>query len=454
MLIRLVLGIVVGVVQLGIAVVPIARAQCPPGAQSCPNPSASANSQGTAIKLPEQLPGLPAAHDPAFPRPWKTAVRIRIPGPGQTQNIGSGTIVASSDSGTVALTCAHIFGRSRPSERIEAIVETFDANLQTTGSLSFVAHAATYPGHSLDFDPTRDVGLVVFQPPSPIPASPVVLSGYRIQRGEKLNTVGCSSGKDASIWTTVCVAESVRVKSAEYRGFECRFAPPQGRSGGGCFTLEGRVAGVCDFADGSAGTGIYAAPESIHKILDRNQLLETAQTGGVSVTVGNRPSVAASPPATPSPQSDGPALPPIPPSPYVPSGDASRVGADLVDLVTHPRTLGIAGLGAAAYAVARSRGPKLIPGQLTELTTQLQPIVQAPSAGVSASLDTPPSPLSIDAEIDRASKLLEQLVAMRHLQQLEAARRAEQADRLRSFFPGTTGVAPPAPSATATAAVA
>lgn len=447
MLIRLIVGIALSVIQLGIAVVPIARAQCPPGAQSCPNPSAK--SHGTDAKLPEQLPGLPAAHNSAFPRPWKTAVRIRIPGPGQIQSIGSGTIVASSDTGTIALTCAHIFGRSRPSERIEAIVETFDGNLQTTGSLSFVAHAATYPGHSLDFDPSRDVGLVVFQPPSPIPASPVVLSGYRVSRGEKLNTVGCSSGKDASIWTTVCHQESIKLsKQPEYRGFEARFAPPQGRSGGGCFTLEGRVAGVCDFADGQAGTGIYAAPESIHKILDRNQLLETAQTGGVSVTVGNRPSVAASPPATPSPQSDGPALPPIPPSPYVPSGDASRVGADLVELVTHPRTLGIAGLGAAAYAVARSRGPKLIPGQLTELTTQLQPIVQAPTAGVSATIADPQTPLSIDAEIDRTSKLLEQLVTMRHLQQLEAARRAEQADRLRSLFPGATGMnSAPAPSA-------
>ena len=50
-------------------------------------------------------------------------------------------------------------------------------------------------------------------------------------------------------------------------------APKQGRSGGGLFTTDGYVAGVCNFAEPRGDHGLYATPRSIYSILDRNNLM-------------------------------------------------------------------------------------------------------------------------------------------------------------------------------------
>ena len=39
--------------------------------------------------------------------------------------------------------------------------------------------------------------------------------------------------------------------------------PKEGRSGGGLYTTDGYVAGVCDFADPNEHVGLYAVPEAI-----------------------------------------------------------------------------------------------------------------------------------------------------------------------------------------------
>ena len=50
-------------------------------------------------------------------------------------------------------------------------------------------------------------------------------------------------------------------------------APKQGRSGGGLFTTDGYIAGVCNFAEPRGDHGLYATPRSIYSILDRNKLM-------------------------------------------------------------------------------------------------------------------------------------------------------------------------------------
>ena len=59
----------------------------------------------------------------------------------------------------------------------------------------------------------------------------------------------------------------------EYEAIECFKAPKQGRSGGGLFTDNGYLAGVCDFAEPQGDHGLYATPRSIYKLLDRNDLM-------------------------------------------------------------------------------------------------------------------------------------------------------------------------------------
>ena len=46
----------------------------------------------------------------------------------------------------------------------------------------------------------------------------------------------------------------------------------QGRAGGGLFTDDGFLAGVCNYAEPNRTRGLYATPNSIYRLLDRNGL--------------------------------------------------------------------------------------------------------------------------------------------------------------------------------------
>ena len=87
-------------------------------------------------------------------------------------------------------------------------------------------------------------------------------------------SLGCSEGRDATAWNTVITNPRVRglAGNAEYEAIECRTAPKQGRTGGGLFTTDGYLAGVCNFAEPKGNHGLYATPESIYRLLDRNNL--------------------------------------------------------------------------------------------------------------------------------------------------------------------------------------
>jgi hypothetical protein len=91
----------------------------------------------------------------------------------------------------------------------------------------------------------------------------------------KMLTVGCSEGHDATAWHTVITNPRMRGLSGNdaYQAIECMIAPKQGRSGGGLFTTDGYIAGVCNFAEPRGDHGLYATPRSIYSMLDRNRLM-------------------------------------------------------------------------------------------------------------------------------------------------------------------------------------
>jgi hypothetical protein len=108
--------------------------------------------------------------------------------------------------------------------------------------------------------------------------------------------VGCPEGNDATAWTTWIVNPSttLRVGGRPYEAIECVHAPKQGRSGGGLYTTDGHVAGVCDFAEPVGNRGLYAAPQSIYRLLDRHKLMAlyepSAGGRGESLLAQNPPS--------------------------------------------------------------------------------------------------------------------------------------------------------------------
>jgi thiol-disulfide isomerase/thioredoxin len=217
------------------------------------------------------------------PLPWETAVRIKVGDRtrGGPIGFGSGTIIRSTPDETVILTCAHIFHvegvRKQPLPRefrIPIEVDLFDGRLHGPEARPYLHPVESVAGEAIDYDFKSDVGLIRIRPGRVLAFSPVVPSTWKPTPGQKMTTVGCSEGQNASPWSTRITNPAFRgmIDGRDYSAIECEFAPKQGRSGGGLYTLEGYVAGVCNFAEPQGGHGLYALPGSIHRLLDRNRL--------------------------------------------------------------------------------------------------------------------------------------------------------------------------------------
>ncbi|WP_337176367.1 thioredoxin domain-containing protein [Paludisphaera sp.] len=213
------------------------------------------------------------------PKPWETAVRIRVHN-GSSIGFGSGTVIHSTDEQSLILTCAHIFkadnGRNYPPSKFpnKITVDLFDGKLKGRNGDQLSCVEEGIPGKAVDYDFATDVGLIVIRPGRRLPASRVVPPHFDPKKRMHMYTVGCSEGADATMWETVITRPPTRLLKGndEHLAIECVRAPKQGRSGGGLYTDNGFVAGVCNFAEPQGNRGLYAAPESIYRLLDRNKL--------------------------------------------------------------------------------------------------------------------------------------------------------------------------------------
>jgi len=211
------------------------------------------------------------------PKPWETVVRIKVHGNGSI-GYGSGTIIHSSPKESLILTCAHIFKldgsrQAAPSRFPRKIsIDLFDGRPQ--GREKEVHPIETVAGEAVDYDFGLDVGLIRIRPGRRLPASRVVPPHWEPLQRMGMTTVGCSEGHDATTWRTQIIDPKMRGLSGNtaYEAIECMKAPKQGRSGGGLYTDNGYIAGVCNFAEPRGDRGLYATPNSIYSILDRNKL--------------------------------------------------------------------------------------------------------------------------------------------------------------------------------------
>lgn len=225
------------------------------------------------------------------PDPWQTVVRIRIDnnlGRSRMVEFGSGTIIRSTPDETIILTCAHIFripGLKRqytPDKfPLQITVELSDGTLRKlsngdakTGFRAGVHMVEKYEGEAVDYDFAGDVGLIRIRPGKRLPFTPVVAADWVPRVKTPMTTVGCSESHDATAWSTWITTPLIKGVDGypNYEAIECAYAPKQGRSGGGLYTSDGFLAGVCDFAEPTGNKGLYATPRVIHKFLDRNNL--------------------------------------------------------------------------------------------------------------------------------------------------------------------------------------
>lgn len=221
----------------------------------------------------------------ANPRPWETVVRIMIHNPGVSTGFGSGTIIHSTPEESIILTCAHIFhiegARTQPHPKRfprKISIDLFDGELRKSNENSAgMVHTAQrrIPGEAIDYDFTHDVGLIRIRPGRRLPATPVVSADWKPELRMPMITVGCSEGNDATAWSTHITNTHVggsEIGMGRYEAVQCEHRPKQGRSGGGLYTTDGYLAGVCDFAEVHGNRGLYATSRVIHRILDKNNL--------------------------------------------------------------------------------------------------------------------------------------------------------------------------------------
>jgi len=204
-------------------------------------------------------------------------VRIRVAGKStedgkHLQDVGTGTIVHSVTGQAIVLTCAHLFLNIAVKE---AIVEI---EIYENGK------PVVYPAKLVGGDHDADLALLRIRTTKVFPASPISAQIPEPKVGQQLMSFGCNDGDDPTRLDTKLVDIN------RYDGppnFVCSVDPISGRSGGGLFSVDGLLMGVCSCADRKSQEGLYAAHGSILELVkycELSDILKSVTAVGGTVT--------------------------------------------------------------------------------------------------------------------------------------------------------------------------
>jgi len=219
----------------------------------------------TVIAVSLHSTGLTAAPTPLL----TSSVKLRVDDP-NGHDWGTGTIIdvrQSSNSPTgqeaLILTCGHIFRTSQGQGNVEVHLYGENSTVRVYGRCLYYD------------DSELDLALVAIAPPGPVRAVPIAPEGYRIQPGQQTWSVGCDQGGNPS----VRAHQIMSVDRISRPGLRVPFhyvqvsgAPVGGRSGGGLFSAEGYLIGVCNTGDPVVNDGHFVPPHMIRHILDKMNL--------------------------------------------------------------------------------------------------------------------------------------------------------------------------------------
>jgi thiol-disulfide isomerase/thioredoxin len=233
------------------------RPNPPPQRQIDPN-VIPASFQPPAGAAPLSMPpgtNMPSAGSPPDDRLIAASVRLRIED-ANGNSCGSGTIIDARAGEALILTCGHIFRDSQGKGKIDVDLFGPCAGQRVEGRL-------------VSFDLTRDVGLVTIRTPGPLTAVRLAPPCCKVQKGDRVASVGCDNGKDPA------VRHSYVTSLNRYTGppnIQVAGQPTEGRSGGGLFSADGMLIGVCNARDPQDQEGYYAAIDTICAQLDQAKL--------------------------------------------------------------------------------------------------------------------------------------------------------------------------------------
>ncbi len=208
-------------------------------------------------------------------------VRIRVQYAGG-QSCGSGTLIDARRGEALVLTCAHLFRESQGKGRIEVDI--------------FAPHPEEkLPATLVHFDSDCDLGLISIRPGQPVRPARVAPPQYRLVKGARVYSAGCDGGAAPTVRAGVITALD---RFLGPPNLTATGLPVEGRSGGGLFSAEGLLVGVCNAALPEEKEGFYAALQAIHTELDRaNLAFVYRQPAEAPLSAG--PMVAVTPPQMP-----------------------------------------------------------------------------------------------------------------------------------------------------------
>jgi hypothetical protein len=246
----------------------------PPPQPAMPDPvgrSAEPRRIDPPAELGAQPEAAPAKSPPESPTrlevastadPLAASVRLRVQDK-DGRSCGSGTIIDSREGEALVLTCGHLFRDSQGKGAISV-------DLFNSGALQ------TVPGRLISYsvpqtvtDLTPDVGLVAIHCPGPVVVARLAPPEYRVAEGMAVVSVGCNNGD----LPTARASKVTRLN--RFNGppnIEVAGQPVEGRSGGGLFSPEGYVIGICNAADPEAKEGYFGGAASVYAELDREKM--------------------------------------------------------------------------------------------------------------------------------------------------------------------------------------
>lgn len=201
-------------------------------------------------------------------------VRLRV-NEGATDGIGTGTIIDThyneehKAEEALIVTCGHIFRESQGKGKITVEIFTPQGIRKVEGSL-------------LDFDDKRDVALVTVWPGVQVAVAQVAPKDFVVRPQDPAFTVGCSNGQDPTVVESRITAVNRFLSKPNYTA---AVSPPEGRSGGGLFSADGHLIGICNASIQDENQGLYASLPSIHGQLDKFNLGQIYQRAAVSNAV-------------------------------------------------------------------------------------------------------------------------------------------------------------------------
>ena len=239
---------------------------------------AAARGNDRAFSTPTMLQGTTQPRNESERLALQATVRLKVEDP-EGISYATGTVIHSHAGESLVMTCGHVFRDSQGSGVITAEYGFGTGQLKTG------------PGQLISYDAeARDIAVVAIRTSERI--TPIQIAPYEasVERGNDIFSIGCDHGEAPSI-------RHSKIKNrAAYDGaikYDIFGRPVDGRSGGGLFTLDGKLIGVCNAAAVEIDEGIYTALDTIYWQLTKvnldhlfNDRALDALTAPVTIPVG------------------------------------------------------------------------------------------------------------------------------------------------------------------------